>query len=172
MPFENLWGLLGSSGASTAASAVPAYMSQDIGFGPGMIGPGAAQTVIPAGAKFSPSDIPLTSSGSNDIGFGSGNIAPGYSGYSGGRGLDWKAIAGGVGDMAKAVGKSSAAGAAAAAPMHMGGGGGGQTHAGNSNLLEQVVQGMMKRQQMYAAATDPQGAKPVEQRRASGILGF
>lgn len=167
---------MSGAGGASAAGATPAYMSQDIGFGPGMVGPDMPQYSLPAGASFSADSIPLTSSGSNDIGFGKGNLTPdGWKGYESG-GTDWKSLvdkAGGA--LAGAAGKGGGGASASAGAGSMPQAGQSSSSAGRgggSNLFNEVVAQMMKRQQAYAQNTDPLKATTVDPQRRRGLLGM
>lgn len=163
-----------SGAGGAAAGATPAYMTQDIGFGPGMVGPEMAQYSLPAGASFSADSIPLTSTG-NDIGFGKGNLTPdGWKGYDSG-GTDWKSLVdkagGALGGLAGKGGGASASAGAGQMPQA----GHSQSQAGRgggSNLFNEVVAQMMKRQQSYALNADPLKATPVDPQRRRGLLGM
>jgi hypothetical protein len=112
---------------------------------------------------------------SNPIGtdtLNSSTAAPGGSWWDRNFGdIDSKKLAGALGGLGKAVG-GGGGGGGAQGQMTQAGQSSSSAGRGGSNLFNEVVQAMMKRQQLYAGNTNPLGATSPEQARARGMLGI
>jgi len=84
--------------------------------------------------------------------------------------IDEKKLAGALGGLGKAAGGGG--GGAAQGAMPSAGQSSSSAGRGGSNLFNEVVAQMMKRQQLYAGNANPLGATSPEQARARGMLGI
>lgn len=84
--------------------------------------------------------------------------------------IDANKLAAGLGGLSKAAGGGGGGGAQG--QMTQAGSASSSAGRGGSNLFNEVVAQMMKRQQLYAGNTNPLGATSVEANRARGMLGI
>ena len=85
--------------------------------------------------------------------------------------VDEKKLGSALGGLAKSAG-GGGGGDAAQGQMTQAGSASSSAGRGGSNLFNEVVAQMMKRQQLYAGNANPLGATSVEQARARGMLGI
>jgi hypothetical protein len=155
-------GLFGSGGS-------PA--NQDIGFGPGNVGPDTSAT------GFFPNGVGsggLGAAANQDIGFGPGVIGPDIAlGPSAGSGTDWGKVSGFLGDLSKSLKSNQQQQQQAQAPAVVGQSPSAGVGRPTSQVsLDALVRMLAERRNQYMQSAMSGHAQPVQQSNTRGLLGF